>query len=93
MFREIELMKQRMLTDAGMAQVRQSLMRRYENNIKQKGYLVSEISRKYELREDVGDVWGLPDTLQRLTPPMLQDAARTYLDGTYVKIVMNPEKK
>ena len=49
---------------------------------------------KYENHEDVAEVFNLGQFYDRLTPAMLRDAARTYLDvKRYVEVMLLPETK
>jgi zinc protease len=91
--REIADIRTRGISGAGVLQIRRSLLRRFETNIQQKGFVAGRISQSYELGEDPGAVWALPDVYGQLTGPMIEEAARTYLDGTYVKVVLMPEKR
>jgi zinc protease len=76
-----------------MRDVKTGLEREFETNIKDNGYLLSQIAYKYEFGEDVAGIWDLPQYYQQLTPDMVLQAARTYLNtNNYAEITLFPEK-
>ena len=60
------------------------------------GFLVEfpRLLFKYEHHEDVADIFNMRTFYDRLTAPMLRDAARMYLDPRrYVEVTLLPEAK
>ena len=79
-----------------MALVRQAMLRDFETNSQDNGYLLNQISRKYQDGDaaGVGAVFDLPARVEALTAEQIQSAAQTTLDTTrYVKVTLNPEKQ
>ncbi len=93
-FHEIELLKTTGPTEKQVADVRETLLRDFETNSKSNGYLLSNISSRYEYGEELGTFFGIADLYKQLTPAMIQAAAKTYLNtNNYVKVTLFPEKK
>jgi zinc protease len=79
-------------SEGQVADGRQALMRDLETNSQRNGYLLSRILYKYEYGEDIADVFNLRPYVDRLTAPLIRDAARTYLDPKrYVQVTLLPE--
>jgi zinc protease len=79
-----------------MARVRESLSRDLEEKNQDNGYLLNEISRRYENGEmvDLAGPRGLQTRVGSLTGESIQQAAQTYLNTErYVKVVLMPEAK
>ena len=77
-----------------MADARQALLRDFETNSQRNGYLLSRLLFKYEYGENVEDVFNLRPFIDRLSAPLLRDAARTYLDTRrYVEVTLLPETR
>ena len=71
-------------------------MREFERNSQDNGYLLDQISRRYEDGDaaDVAAVDNLPDQIAALTADAIQQAAQTYLDtANYVQVTLMPETK
>src|ERR1041385_5015634 len=93
-FDEIEKFKTQGPTDQQVTDQRETLLRDFERSSKQNGYLVSQISYRYESNEDVAGIWMLPDYYKKIDKAMIQDAAKKYLDTKrYVEVMLFPEKK
>jgi zinc protease len=76
------------------ADARAALMRDFETNSGRNDYLLNRIAFKYEYGEDVNDVFNMRPFYDRLTAPMLRDAARIYLDtNRYVQVTLLPEAR
>lgn len=93
LFAEID----RLRTDGPPAQhvrdIREALKREYETESKENRYLVEEITRRYEDGEDVRGLYDTPGIYERVTAPMIRDAARAYLDTrNYLRVTLSPEK-
>jgi zinc protease len=92
-FEEIELLKATRFSAGQMVLIRESLLRELEQNNQDNGYLLNQISRRYE-DGDTADVDSLPDHIKALTGNALQQAAQTYLSiGNYVKVTLIPETR
>jgi predicted Zn-dependent peptidase len=84
------------LTSDQMFRVRESLARDFERNNQNNGYLLNQLSSRYEDGEaaDLTPIANLPALIATLTGDAIQDAARKYLDAdNYVKVVLMPEGK
>jgi len=74
--------------------IREALTRDFEKNSEENGYLLREISRRYEQGEiaDLAAVRSVADQVAALTGGAIQRAARTYLNtANYVKVILMPE--
>jgi zinc protease len=94
-FDEIASLKARPLSATQMAFVRENLLREYEKNSQDNGYLLGEITRRYKNGDtaNLAAISSLPARIRMLTAGDLWDAAKTYLDvDRYVKVVLMPEK-
>jgi zinc protease len=91
---EIELLKTKGPTDEQVNDVKQALERDYETNSQQNGYLVSQLSVKYEYGEDLGSFFHIVDLYKAIDNKAIQDAAKLYFDtANYVQVTLFPEKK
>jgi zinc protease len=94
-FEELDFVKGTRLTRAQMDLVHQALQRDFELNSQDNGYLLNQISRKYEDGDaaDVGAIFDLPRRVISLTADDIQQAAQSALDmSRYVKVTLVPEK-
>ncbi len=95
-FDEIAFVKATPLSPDQVARIRESLVREFERNSQDNGYLLNQISRRYENGDatDVAAVDNLPDRIAALTGDAIQQAAQTYLNvENYVKVTLVPETK
>lgn len=93
-FDEIEKFKTEGPTDQQVTDQRETLLRDFERSSKLNGYLVSQISYRYETNEDVAGLWRIPDYYKKIDKAMIQDAAKKYFDQKrYVEVLLFPEKK
>ncbi len=70
------------------------LQRDFETSIKQNSYVASQLYYKYLYNEDVKTFFEMPEAYKALTPAVIRDAARTYLNPqNYVQVTLFPEKK
>jgi zinc protease len=91
---EIEQFKANGPTEKQVTDEREALMRDFETNVKQNGYLLAQIGLKYQYGEDPVSLWSIPDYYKKLDGAMMQQAARTYLEGkNRVTVLLFPEKK
>jgi zinc protease len=93
-FAEFETLKAPGPSDKDVSEAREALFREYETGMKQNGWLLNQIAAKLELEEDLRDLLTYEKSLQALTPRVVQEAARTYLNPKrYVRVTLYPEKK
>jgi zinc protease len=95
-FEEIAFVKTTPLSQDQVALIREGLLREFERNSQDNGYLLNQISRRYEDGDaaDVAAVDNLPARIAALTGDAIRLAAQTYLDtGNYVKVTLMPETK
>ena len=77
-----------------LADVRAALLRDLETDSQQNGFVLRQLVYAYEYGEDIPDVSNVRASYDQLTPEVIRDAARTYLDASrYVKVVLMPEAK
>ena len=59
-----------------------------------KGWLLTQLYLKYQLGQDPRELLDFQKSLEPLTPQVVQEAARAYLDtGHYVRVTLYPEKE
>ncbi|HMF93128.1 MAG TPA: insulinase family protein [Vicinamibacterales bacterium] len=95
-FEEVEFVKKTTLSPNQMARLRDGLVRDYETNSQENGYVLDQIARRYEDGDsaNVGDIDNVPARIAALTSDAIQQAAQTYLDArNYVKVTLMPEAK
>jgi zinc protease len=91
---EIQKLTETGPTEKELADTREGLLRDFETNSKQNSYLLTQIVFKYEVGEELADVFAMQRFYTALTPADIQAAAKTYLDfANYVRVVLVPEKK
>ena len=91
--REVEALKVNGPTDAQVSDVRETMLRDFETNIRQNTYLVSQIYLRYQVPQDLGEFFGLAEYYKTLNGKMIWEAAKRYLDtGNYVKVTLFPEQ-
>jgi zinc protease len=95
-FDEVAFVRNTPLTAGQMAYIREILVREFERNSQDNGYLLNQIARHYEDGDapGVGAVETLPQRINALTAEAIQQAGQRYLDmGNYVKVTLMPETK
>jgi len=95
-FEEINAVKAAAYSPNQMSLIRQGLLREFEQDSQDNGYLLNEIARRYENGDaaDVAAVEDMPRRIAALTGDQIQRAAQTYLDTTkYVQVMLMPETK
>jgi zinc protease len=93
---EVAAMKEAPLTPGQMNLLRGGLMRDFERNSLDNGYLLNQIMRRYQDGDaaNVGAINDVPKAIAALTGVALRQAAETYLDTSrYVKVTLMPEGK
>jgi Tfp pilus assembly protein PilV len=93
---EIRFVRTTTLSRNQVASLRENLLRESETNSQDNGYLLNQISRRYQ-DGDAGHVAAAVNPaaeIAALTGADLQQAAQTYLDTTsYVKVTLMPQTK
>ena len=95
-FEEVALVRATVIPPDRMALIREGLLREFEKNSQDNGYLLSQLSRRYEDRDgaNVAAVDNLPGQIAALTGDALHQAAQAYLrTDKYVKVILMPETK
>jgi zinc protease len=93
---EIAFVKNTPLSEGQVAAIRQGLLRNFQQNSQDNGYLLNQIARRYEDGDgaSVASVVNLPARIAALTGEEIRAAAQTYLDTTrYVQVTLMPEGK
>jgi len=73
--------------------VREQLLREFETGTRQNGYWLTQLGYKYRRGEDPSDLPVYPESLKKLSPGVVQEAAKAYLNtGNYVLVRLMPEK-
>ena len=95
-FDEINFVKATALSSDQVTMMRDALLREFESNSQDNGYLLNQISRRYEDGDaaNVAAVEKLPDRIAALTGNAVQQAAQSYLNtDNYVKVTLMPATK
>ncbi len=93
-FSEIEGLKAKGPTEAEVGDVKAAFNRDFETSSRQNGWLVNQISLRYEYGEELDSLFHITDYYSALTADAIQDAAKRYLDtNRYVQVTLVPEKK
>jgi zinc protease len=91
---EIEKYKSEGPTEQELNDEKEALLREFESSSKLNPFLVGQLSYQYEYGEDPAIVWQMPDYFKKLDAPMIQQAAKTYLNmDNRVRVTLLPEKK
>ena len=91
---QVELLKTAGPTEKQVADAKEKMLRDLETNKKQNSYLVTQLSFRYQQSEDLATLFALEDFYNKLTPAMIQEAAKQYLNpANMVKVTLFPEKK
>jgi len=76
------------------ADVQAALRRDLETDSRENGFVLNQLSYAYQYDESIPDPASLRAIYDQLSPAMLREAARTYLDANrYVKVLLFPEKQ
>jgi len=93
-FEEIEKFKADGPTEKQLTDEKEALIREFETNSKQNGYLLNQISLRFQNDEDPAGIWLIPDLYRKLDAATIKDAAKLYLNTqSFVKVTLFPEKK
>jgi zinc protease len=92
-FKEIEGFKTAGPTDKQVADVKETFLREQETNMKQNGYLLTQLAFRYEYSEDLDSLFNMADFYNKIDAAMVRDAAKRYLNtDNVVKVTLFPEK-
>ena len=73
--------------------MKQTFLRDQETNMKQNGYLLTQLAVRYQYGEDLGSLFSMADFYNTLDATTIRDAARLYLkNDNVVKVTLFPEK-
>ena len=91
---QVELLKTAGPTEKQVTDAKEKLLRDLETNMKQNGYLLTQLSVKYQYSDDLSTLFTLADYYNKLTPASIQASAKLYLNpANMVKVTLFPEKK
>jgi zinc protease len=95
-FKEIAFVRTTPLSQRQVASIRDTLLREFETNSQDNGYLLNQIARRYQDGDaaDVATVVNLSQQIVALSGEALQRAAQTYLNAdNYVQVTLMPGPK
>ena len=93
-FEEIDRLKTTGPSAAHVNDIREAMLREFDTNSRQNGYLLSQIIAKYQSGEDPAQLWDVPNYYKKIDAAMIVQAARTYLNtDRYVRVTLAPEKR
>ena len=93
-FTEIEKFKAEGPTEKQLTDEKEALLREFETQSKQNGYLLGQISARFFNGEDPAGIWLMPEFYKKVDAAAVKEAAKTYLDtSSYVKVTLFPAKK
>lgn len=93
-FKEIEKLKTEGVQPDELNDAKKALYREFETEVKNNSWLIAQLNYKYQQDEDPRSVFDYEETLESITPEMLQKAAQMYLNTeNYVQLILFPEKK
>jgi zinc protease len=91
-FEEIENVKKTYINREWMGRIRDVLLRDYQDNSQENGYLLNMIARHYADGSIEAPLGNVTDQIGALTGDMITDAAKKYLARDYVKVTLMPAK-
>jgi zinc protease len=94
-FEEVENLKNTYISREWAGRIREALLREYDQNSQDNGFVLSQIVRHYAdgVAPDAPAIGNFPDQVAALTGDQIQQAARTYLSSNnYVKVTLMPAK-
>jgi zinc protease len=94
LFLEIGRMRMDQLSETYIRGVREALVREFETDSRENRWVTARLTDAFENGDDARAALKEPPVHRTLTPAMIQDAARTFLDTrNYVRVTLVPEKK
>ena len=92
-FDQIDSVKNAPPSQVYVTKVRETELREREVNLKQNGFWLSALQFCYDNLIDPGQILAYTDLIHALTPGLVQDAARTYLNTSrYARFILVPEQ-
>jgi zinc protease len=92
-FAEIDSLKARGPSAEDLAKVKEIYVRQHETDLKQNGWWLGQLGAYAQSGESTALLLSYPRRVAALTPEIVRDAARRWLDkGRYVKVTLLPEK-
>ena len=91
-FEEIENVKKTYINREWMGRIRDVLLRDYQDNSQENGYLLNLIARHYVDGSIEAPLGNVTDQIGAMTGEMITDAAKKYLSKDYVKVILMPAK-
>ena len=95
-FKEIAFVRDTTLSPDQVNRIRAALQREFEQQSQNNGYLLGQISRRYQDKDaaNVASVFDMRQRIAALTGAQIQEAAQTYLNmRDYVKVTLMPERR
>ncbi len=90
---QIDAFKTQGPTPKQVGDVKETLLRDLQTNRTSNAFYLTNIAGRYETGESLDSLFHLEDYYNRLSPEMIQQAARTYLNtSNYVDVALFPEK-
>ena len=91
---QIEEFKTNGPTPAQAASVKETMLRALETDTKTNGFYLTNISARLEHAEEMASLFNLADFYNKITPEIIQEAAKAYLNtNNYVAVELFPEKR
>jgi zinc protease len=93
---EVTQLRETPLTPGQVTRVRDVMLRQIDKNMQENGYLIAQISRRYEEGDaaNVGAVFARPKRISALSGDAIQLAAQKYLDtGNYIEVTLKPQQQ
>jgi zinc protease len=74
------------------ADVREAFLRDFETNMRDNGYVMNQLAFKYQYGEPPASILDPPQYYEKLSAPMVLEAAKLYLNTSrYVRVTLFPE--
>jgi zinc protease len=90
---EIEAFRAAGPSESDVNDVREAMMREFETGSRENGYLLTQISGRYQNNESVEQFFRIDDSYRAISPSLIHDAARRFLDaGNYVRGTLMPAR-
>jgi zinc protease len=91
-FEQIESLKTAGPSEADVAKIKEAQIRSRETNLKLNAYWLGQLASRAEADEPLSDILTYEQMVNALTPKMIQDAARKYLNTeNYARFILLPE--
>jgi zinc protease len=91
---QVESLKATGPTEKEINDTREKMLRDQETSSKQNGYWVTQLLLRYQTGEPLDTLFAMPELYKKVTPKMIHDAAKRYLNpANRVTVTLFPEKK